>query len=55
MRPAEPKPHRERERVALGDAALRQRPIARARHLRVDALIEHLVDDGSRGGREADT
>ena len=51
----EPQAERERERVALADAALRQRTIARSRHLRVDALIENLIDDCAGGGREANS
>ena len=44
----------EDERLALGQGAARQRPRPRARHLLVDAPVEHVVDGGRAGGGERD-
>ena len=44
------------QRLALGEAAARQRPRAGARHLLVDAPVEHVIDGGGarRGERDAE-
>ena len=45
---------RERERAPVRQVAGGQRAVARARHVRIDAPVEHVVDCGRRGGGEAD-
>ena len=45
---------RECERVAILHAAGWQRPVPRACHLRIEALIEHVIHDRAGGRRETD-
>ena len=46
---------REHQRGARRHLARGQRPALGARHLRVDALVEHVIDDRGAGGRESDS